>query len=71
MIDASKSIEDLHTELKIVVKDIINKSKTQDLGQLWTKTESERPIKKRCADESEKTQKSATENQPSPTTCDR
>ena len=36
VIDANKSIDDLHEELKEVVRNIITESKDTDLKKLWT-----------------------------------
>lgn len=46
-LDASKSIDDLHVEIKDIVLDLISESEKQDLHQLWT--EQELPPTKRPA----------------------
>ena len=49
MIDASKTINDLHVEIKALVKQIIADSADKDLSQLWTTDDlSEPPAKKAC-----------------------
>ncbi len=37
MIDASKSIEDLHEEIKTICKDIISETGSEELTTLWPK----------------------------------
>ena len=54
MIDASQTIDELHTEVREVARKVIEKAKGQDIGQLWTSSDQGEtevdgvPRKKRC-----------------------
>lgn len=48
VIDASKSVEDLHEELKSVVKNIIEESKGKSIGTLWTTDTPQSASKRKC-----------------------
>ncbi|KAK2180361.1 hypothetical protein NP493_446g01022 [Ridgeia piscesae] len=54
MIDASQTIDELHTVVRAVALEVIEKAKGQDIGQLWTSTDQEEtevdgvPRKKQC-----------------------
>ena len=41
MIDASQTIDELHTVVRAVALEVIEKAKGQDIGQLWTSTDQE------------------------------
>ena len=52
MIDANKSIEDLHLEIKNVVKGIIENTE-EVVGELWKKEDEmpEKPGKRKCSED--------------------
>ena len=47
-IDASKSIEEVHEEIKATVTTIIENIKDQEIGRLWVNSEAVRPGKRPC-----------------------
>ena len=58
-IDASKSIEEVHEEIKSIVTSVINEVKEKDLGRLWKK-ELSSPSKRRYPDGANITGKNVT-----------
>ena len=47
-IDASKSIEEVHEEIKSIATTIIENIKDEEIGRLWVNNETMRPAKRPC-----------------------
>ena len=46
MIDASRSIDDLHEEIKTITKQTLAEAKQKELGQLWVENTDTPPAKR-------------------------